>query len=99
MTPSNGCWNVHRRACSGSEEGKYGCELVVRQHRLERRHRGEAMLDALKSLQLAQLGGGPQSLLAGLAELAVQGATASDPGLQAVVQAIAARAAVELARR
>ncbi len=65
----------------------------------EAKRQGQAMLDALTGLQLAQLGRDPQTALAGLARLASNAPSASDPGLQAVLQAIAARVAVELARR
>ena len=64
----------------------------------EARRHGQAVLDALAGLQLAQLSGDPHASLAGLAKLAAEAPAASDPGLQAVLQAIAARAAVELAR-
>ncbi len=64
----------------------------------EARRHGQAVLDALAGLQLAQLGGDPRASLSGLADLAAAPRPASDPGLEEVLQAIAARAAVELAR-
>ncbi len=56
------------------------------------------MLKALAGLQLAGLNGQAGGL-GSLAELASGLKQAADPKLQAVLQAIAARAAVELARQ
>lgn len=63
----------------------------------EARQHGEALMDALGALQRALLGAdGPD--LAQLARLAERKATAADPGLAWVLQAVRVRAAVELAR-
>ena len=59
---------------------------------------GRAMLGALAGLQAAALGGGGAAAHQALAELARAVPEAADPGLGAVLQAIAQRAAVELAR-
>ncbi len=59
---------------------------------------GRAMLGALAGLQAATLGGGGAAAHQALAELTRAVPEAADPGLSAVLQAIAQRAAVELAR-
>ena len=61
-----------------------------------RRH-GEAVMEDLKTLQLALLSGGAGDL-AGLAARAGAGPQAADPRLAAVIGAIRLRASVELAR-
>ncbi len=62
------------------------------------RRRGRDMLAALAELQRALLGGDAGPALARLAVLATEVPRAFDPGLDAVVSAIALRARVELAR-
>ena len=58
---------------------------------------GEGMLGAMRGVQLAMLGGGDaRNALARLADNMPQ---ATDPALNAVLQAIAQRAAIERARR
>ena len=59
---------------------------------------GHAMLDALAGLQLATLAPDSGQARSTLAALAQGAQDAADPGLNAVLQAIAARAAVALAR-
>ncbi len=59
---------------------------------------GRAMLGALAGLQAAALGGDGAAAHQALAELACAVPEAADPGLGAVLQAIAQRAAIELAR-
>jgi hypothetical protein len=59
---------------------------------------GEALLHALAGLQHAVLGAGGAGARAALAALAQDLPRAADPALDAVLQAIAQRAAVELAR-
>ena len=62
-----------------------------------RRH-GNATLRALASAQAALLGGASDAARQSLAVLVRTAPSASDPGLAAVLRAIAVRAAVELAR-
>jgi hypothetical protein len=65
----------------------------------EARQRGRDLLDELAALQRELLAGAPDAArLARLAELAAGLPLAADPGLRAVVQAIALRARVEAAR-
>ena len=59
---------------------------------------GRALLGALAGLQLAALGGGGVAARRTLADLARALPQATDPGLDAVLRAIAQRAAIELAR-
>ena len=59
---------------------------------------GEVMLNTLTKLQLAALGPGGEDARASLADLMGNLKQAADPGLNAVLQGIAARAAVEVAR-
>ena len=59
---------------------------------------GDAMLKTLTRLQLGALGGDADGARACLAALAGSLKQAADPGLNAVLQGIAARAAVEVAR-
>ncbi len=59
---------------------------------------GEAVLQALAGLQVAALSGRGGQARASLAALAGAPKPAADPGLEELLQAIAARAAVELAR-
>jgi len=74
------------------------CDDPVRRDRAAREH-GAATLDALATLHLALLGGADSAeSLARLEQLATL-PTAADPRLDAVLRAIATRAAVELARR
>ena len=66
--------------------------------RRARKH-GRAVLDALARLQLALLGGDPDSAaLRTLAALLEQAPAADDPALRTMLGAIALRAEVELAR-
>jgi hypothetical protein len=60
--------------------------------------RGAALLDAVTGLQQALIGGDPLAARDRLAALARQNLGAADPGLHLVLQAVAQRAAVELAR-
>ncbi len=62
------------------------------------KHHGEATLRALASAQAALLGGSPDAARQSLAALADNPPVAADPRLNAVLRAIAVRAAVELAR-
>lgn len=63
------------------------------------RRRAEDMIEQLREMQAAMLGGRMDpTRLQGLASLAEDADTAADPGLAEVVQAVAARAKVELAR-
>ncbi len=65
----------------------------------EARRRADSLLEDLAGLQREMLGGTPDpARLARLAALA-QGEAGADPALREVVEAIALRAAVELARR
>ena len=64
----------------------------------EAAQQGSDMLDTLTKLQLAALGSADEGARSRLADLAGSLKQASDPGLNAVLQAIAARAAVEVAR-
>lgn len=74
-------------------------ELRAARDRAARRH-GETMLDELKALQVRLLGGGAApDLLGRLATLAEMLPDAVDPKLAALVQAVALRAEIELARR
>jgi hypothetical protein len=59
---------------------------------------GRAMLGALAGLQLASLGGDRVAARRTLADLARALPAGASPGLDAILQAIAQRAAVELAR-
>jgi hypothetical protein len=68
------------------------------QDREARRH-GDAMLGALASLQAALLTGTEAAARDSLAALAATRPQAADPGLEQTLQAIAVRAAVELAKR
>jgi hypothetical protein len=66
--------------------------------RKARQAAGEA-LESLKAIQLALLGGGlDQPTLSALADAAARAADAADPALREAAQAVALRAAVELAR-
>jgi hypothetical protein len=60
--------------------------------------RGTAVLDALAGLQMAALGGGGGAARQALADLAQSLPQPAEPGLAAILQAIAQRAAIELAR-
>ena len=60
---------------------------------------GAAVLSAMTGLQLAALGGGGEAARQHLAALAKTLPAAADPALDSVLQAIAQRAAVELARQ
>jgi hypothetical protein len=74
-----------------------GAEIV--RDREARRH-GQALLKGLAALQHVMLAGGDQdAVLQNLANLAGSCPQAADPGLAGVVQALALRAQVELARR
>lgn len=68
------------------------------QDREARRH-GIAMLDVLASLQCSLLEGSGATDRKVLSALAVTGQPAADPRLEEVLEAIAVRAAVELAKR
>jgi hypothetical protein len=59
---------------------------------------GEAMLKAMSGVQLALLEGTGDAACRTLATLAESLPSAADPGLQAVLQSVAVRAAVVLAR-
>jgi hypothetical protein len=61
--------------------------------------RGGALLNAVAALQIAALGGETGLALQKLEALAQTPPTAADPALDSVLQAIAQRAAIELARR
>ncbi len=64
------------------------------------RRRADSLLEDLAGLQAELLGGTADSArLARLAALASSGEAGADPGLREVVEAIALRAQVELARR
>jgi Class II flagellar assembly regulator len=64
------------------------------------RRRAESLLEDLAGLQAELLGGAPDpERLARLASLAASGEAGADPGLRELVEAIALRAQVELARR
>ena len=63
------------------------------------RERAEAALEALRSMQAALLGGGlDRAQLEALSDVAADAAQADDPALREAAQAVALRAAVELAR-
>jgi hypothetical protein len=59
---------------------------------------GDAMLKAMSDVQLALLEGTGEAACRTLAKLAESLPSAADPGLQAVLQSVAVRAAVVLAR-
>jgi hypothetical protein len=59
---------------------------------------GEAMLKAMSDVQLALLEGTGETACRSLATLAESLPSAADPGLKAVLQSVAVRAAVVLAR-
>jgi len=63
------------------------------------RQKAEAALEALRTMQAALLGGGlDRAQLAALSDVAADAAQAEDPGLREAAEAVALRAAVELAR-
>jgi hypothetical protein len=64
----------------------------------EAARQGAALLDAMAGLQKALIDGDSAQARARLAGLAQQGLSAADPALDRVLQAVAQRAAVELAR-
>jgi hypothetical protein len=64
----------------------------------EAAQQGAALLDAMAGLQQALIDGDPRVARARLAGLAQQTLSAADPRLDQLLQAVAQRAAVELAR-
>jgi hypothetical protein len=76
-----------------------GVSESVERDRVARKH-GTATIAALSKLQRAMLAGqDPSQLLSALNELTANMPIAGDPGLGAILRAVALRARVEIARR
>ena len=100
MQPDAAAGQTRETSAPGAVEtaapGAPQADAAVRDH-LARQH-GDATLRALSSAQAALLGDRLDAARCTLAALVRTRPAASDPGLDAVLRAIAVRAAVELAR-
>jgi hypothetical protein len=94
--PAPALADVHLAALQAALPGH--SEASSRQVDQQAGRHGRAMLGALAGLQLAGLGGDTVAARRTLADLARALPAGASPGLDAILQAIAQRAAVELAR-